>query len=111
MAGEQLVHGGVLCGEAEATAHRDGIADHVVAGHAGGALVGEGEGREDADGCGLAGAVGAEQRADRAARDVEVDAVQRALVAVALHEAMGFDGRGRGHALESARLDGRFQWV
>jgi hypothetical protein len=49
--------------------------------------------REDADGGGLARAVGAEQAEDRAGRDLEVEAVERADVArIGLDEAVGLDG-------------------
>ena len=53
---------------------------------------GFGQRGEDADRGGLAGAVRAEHRADGAARHVEVDAVERGLLAVALDETDGFNG-------------------
>ena len=51
------------------------------------AAVGADQGREDLDDRGLAGAVRAEQREDRALGDVEVDAVEHEVVAVGLAQA------------------------
>jgi hypothetical protein len=52
------------------------------------------ERREDLHGGGLAGAVGAEQPEDRAARDLQVEAVERAdVLPVRLGEASGFNCR------------------
>ena len=56
-AGQVLVDGGVLPGEADDRTQGCGVADHVVPGHLGPALVGLQEGGEDANGRGLAGAV------------------------------------------------------
>ena len=75
-AGEEPVDGRVLRREPEAAAHGHGVAQDVVAGDVRRALVGPGQGGQDADGRGLAGAVRAEHRADGAARDVEVDTVE-----------------------------------
>ena len=85
-AGEELVEGGVLAGDADDAAHRGGLGDHVVAGHPGRAAVGAGHGGEHADGGGLAGAVGAEHAEDAARRDLEVDAGDGHVLAVALAE-------------------------
>ena len=52
---------------------------HVEAGHARRARVGDGQGGEDADGGGLPGAVRPEQAADGARGDLERDAVERRL--------------------------------
>ena len=64
--GEQRVDGRVLRGEAQHLAHVARRRQHVDAGHARRARVGDGEGGEDADGGGLPGAVGPEQAADGA---------------------------------------------
>ena len=79
-------------------ADRVGLADDVVAEHARAAGVGAQQRGEHADRRRLAGAVGAEHAVDRAARDGEVDAVDRARLAERLDEAGGLDGRGRAHA-------------
>ena len=77
-AGQVLVDGGVLAGEADPGAQRAGVADDVEPGDAGAARVGLEERREDAHGRGLAGPVGTEDAEDGAPRDLEVDAVERA---------------------------------
>ena len=66
-AGQQLVEGGVLCGHADAALHRGGLADHVVAGDACRAGVGQRQRGEDPHRGGLARAVGAEHAQDRPA--------------------------------------------
>ena len=87
LAGEQAVHGRELPGDADRRADRVGIAGRVLARHPELAAVGADQGREDLDDRGLAGAVGAEQREDRALGDVEVDAVEHEVVAVGLAQA------------------------
>ena len=85
-AGQVLVHRGVLAGEPDVLAHPGGVADDVEARHARGAVVGQQQGRQDADGRRLAGAVRAEQPEDAARLDVKVDAAKRVDVAVALSQ-------------------------
>ena len=97
--GQVLVHGGVLAGEPDVLAHLGGIADDVVARNARGAVVGQQQGRQDANGRRLAGAVRAEQPEDAARLDVKVDAAKRVDVAVALAQPSGLDGGGALHAL------------
>ena len=82
-AGEVLVHGGVLAGEADALAHRLRVGGDVEAQHLGPAGVRPEDGGEDADGRGLAGAVGAEQAEHGAGGDGEIDAGEGADVAEA----------------------------
>ena len=76
-----------------------GLRPHVEAGHLRLALVGAGEGGEDAHRGRLAGAVGPEDGGDRAHRHLQVDAVEGSGGAVPLHQAAGVDreahvGRG-----------------
>ena len=93
-AGQVLVDGGVLPGQADGAAHRIGLGDHVVAEHRGAARVGAQDGGEDAHDGGLARPVRAEQTEHRARLDLERDAVERPHVAAGedLHEVVGFDG-------------------
>ena len=90
-AGEVLVDGRVLAGEADRLADALGVLDHVEAADAGVAGVGDEQGGQDADGGRLAGAVGAEHTEDGAASDGEVDALQRLRLAEVLDEALGLD--------------------
>ena len=55
---------------------RSRVAQHVVSGDGAGARVGAGEGGEDLDGGGLAGAVGPEEPEDGAGFDGDVHAAQ-----------------------------------
>jgi hypothetical protein len=80
LAGEQLVHRRELAGDADRRADRVGLPGQVVTGDLHLAGVGADQGGQDVDGGGLAGAVGAEQREDRALGDLEVDAVEHDLV-------------------------------
>jgi hypothetical protein len=93
LAGEQVVHGGELAGDADGGADRVGVRGQVVPRDPNLPGVGLDQGRQDLHGGGLAGAVGAEQREDGARRDGEVDAVQDEVVAVGL--AQSGDGYGR----------------
>ena len=98
-AGEQLVEGGVLPGDADDAAHGRGVGDDVEAGDPGRAARRAGQRGEHADGGRLAGAVGAEHAED-AARPATARSTSAHgdLVAVALAEALGLDHRGRhGH--------------
>jgi hypothetical protein len=98
-AGQVLVHGGVLAGEPDVLAHLGGIADHVEAGNPRGAIVGQQQGRQDANGRRLTGPVRAEQPEDAARLDVKVHTAKRVDVAVALTQPGGLDGGGALHAL------------
>ena len=90
-AGEEAVDGGFLRGDADAAAHLIGLVDDVEAGHRPRALGGDGEGGEDADRGGLAGAVVAEQAEHGAGRHVEVEIAEGPEVVVALAEPLGPD--------------------
>ena len=90
--GEVLVDGGVLAGEADALAHLVGLPDDVEPEDRGATGVGLEDRGEDADGGGLAGAVGAEQSEDGAGGHGEVDAVEGVHVAEVLHQTLGEDG-------------------
>ena len=92
-AGRVHVDAVLLADDADRVADAHGLGEHVVAGDAGAARVGGGEGGEDADGRGLARPVGAEQAEDGARLDLEVEAVERTDVArIGLDEAVGLDG-------------------
>jgi hypothetical protein len=69
-----------------------GLADHVQAEDLGPPAVRRKDGGEDADGGGLAGAVGAEEPEHGARRDREVDAVEGDHVAEAFGQALHQDG-------------------
>ena len=101
-AGEHVVDGGGLAGEADPLLDALGIADDVDAGDDGGAGVGAGEGREHVDGRRLAGAVGAEEREDLAAGDLEVETVEDDLASERLSQAPDVDGGGC-HRMASLR--------
>jgi hypothetical protein len=66
LAGEQPVHGGELAGQADRTADLVGVTVQVVAGDVDVPGVGTDQRGQDVHGGGLAGAVGPEQREDRA---------------------------------------------
>jgi len=90
-AGEDLVDGGELAGEADAPAHLARVAGDVEAGHLGAAAVEADERGQDAHGGGLAGAVGAEQAVDRALRYGQVEPVEGVFLAVSLLQPNGCD--------------------
>ena len=90
-AGQQLVDRRELPGEADRRADLGGLRDHVLAGDVRGAGVGLQQRGQDADGRGLAGAVGAEEGEHLARCDVEVDAVEHGEVAVGLAQPPGDD--------------------
>jgi hypothetical protein len=99
-AGEQRVDGCVLGREADAPAHLGGLREHVEPRHRGRALVGLGEGGEDPDGGGLAGAVGPQHGRDGARGHGHVDPVERSLGTVPLHQAGRLDSvAARHHSL------------
>ncbi len=87
-----LIDRGVLAGEADQTAHGVGIGADVVAEHARLAGVGRQQRGEDADGGGLAGAVGSEDPVHRPCGDGQVQPVDGAGLAERLGEAPGLDG-------------------
>ena len=82
---------------AAAAAHLERVALGVEAEHLGAAGAGADQVHEDADRGGLAGAVGAEETEDLAARHGQVDAIERAHVAVRLDEALKADRRAVAH--------------
>jgi len=91
-AAEDLVDGRVLAEQPDAVADLRGLADHVEAGDPGPAAVGPQQGGQDPHRGGLAGAVGAEQPADRALGDGQVEAVEGVGRAVALAQPLGQNG-------------------
>ena len=91
-AGQQVVDGGVLGGEADAPAHLGALGGDVEAGDGRRAHGGVGERGEDAHGRGLAGAVRPEHGGDGAGAHLEVDALEGEVVAVALHQPAGDHG-------------------
>jgi hypothetical protein len=97
-AGEDLVDGGELPGEADRPPHLRRVRDHVEAVDAERASVEAEERREDAHDGGLAGPVGAEQREDGARWDVEVDVAEDLQVLEGLPQSVDADRGGRaGH--------------
>jgi hypothetical protein len=72
-AGEVLVHGRVLTGQADQLPHLVGLAHHVVPADLRVPGIGREEGGQDAYGRGFSGAVGAEQTEDTAGADGQVD--------------------------------------
>ena len=95
MAGEVLVDRGVLPGHAEQLAHLVRWRPDVDAEDLGLAAVDLQQGRQHAEHGGLAGAVGAEHAEDLAAAYLQVDAVDGAVVAEGLDQAVRGD-RERG---------------
>src|SRR5205085_469148 len=86
------ISGAATSVEADRAAYGRRFGLHVEPRDASAALVGRGQRREYPDGGGFARAVGSQQRADGAARDLEVDAGERGGIAVALDEPGGFNG-------------------
>jgi hypothetical protein len=86
-------------GHPDRGADRVGLPSDVMAGDAHVTAVGGDQRREDLDGGGLAGTVGAEQREDRALGDSQIDAVEHDLVPEALAEADRRQRRRRGKQL------------
>ena len=91
-AGEHLVDGGVLAGEADAEPDGLRMAGDVDAEHGRVALLERDDGREDAHGGRLAGAVGAEEPQHRAGIDAERHAVERDDLAELLADVLHHDG-------------------
>ena len=89
VAGEHLVDGGGLAGEADAALDLLGSRDDVEPGDARRAGVGPDERREDVDGRRLARAVRPEQGEHRAAATCEVEAVEHLVFAESLAQARG----------------------
>jgi len=96
-AGEQLVERGVLPGHADHPADGRRLAGDVEPGDPAGAGVGRRHRGEHADGGRLPGAVGPEDAEDASGRHLEVDPVDRHLLAVDLAEALGLDHRSVNH--------------
>ena len=88
-AGEVLVDGRVLAGQADAGADLVGVRGDVVAGDDRAPLIRDEQRREDPHCRGLAGTVGSEQPEDPADGDLEVEVVERGDRAVALDESLG----------------------
>ena len=93
LAGEQVVDGGELAGDADRGAYRVGVLGQVVTGDPDLAGVGADQGGQDLNRGRLAGAVGTEQGEDRSVGDGQVDAVEHYLVAVRLPQAGHHDRR------------------
>src|SRR5690606_34212849 len=93
-AGEHLVDGGELPGETDRLAHLRGLFGDIEPGDDGLPGIRPQQGREDAHERRLAGAVRAEQREDRAARDVEFDPSQHVQVPVGLLDSTDLDRGG-----------------
>jgi hypothetical protein len=87
LAGQEGVHRGKLPGDPDHVAHRVGLARHVVTGDAGIATVGADQRGQDLHRRRLAGTVWTEQGEDRPLGDVQVDAVERRLLAERLAQA------------------------
>jgi hypothetical protein len=96
-AGEVLVHGRELARQPDHRSQLQRVADDVEAGDPGRAGVRLDQGREDADGRRLAGAVGPEEPEDGSGLDREVDPLQRLDLPERLLEAVGTDDHVVGH--------------
>ena len=88
-----LVDGGVLTGETDHAAYRLGLVGDVEAQDAGVAAVGLEDGRQDAHGRCLAGAVRTQQPEHGSGRHRQVDPVERHDRTKALCQALDLDGR------------------
>ena len=109
-AGEVLVDGGKLAGETDPRPNRGWIVGDVDAEHVGRPGVWAQDGREDADGGGLAGAVRPEKSQHRAGRHDQVDAVECDDLAVTLGQSFRDDGvRGAGHGVDNCSIIQRRQ--
>jgi hypothetical protein len=93
LAGEQVVDRGELAGDADRGADRIGISSQIMTGDPHVAAVEADQRRQDLHRGGLAGAVGAEQREDRPAGNMQVDAVQHHLIPERLPQPDRRDGR------------------
>nr|WP_267277992.1 hypothetical protein [Arthrobacter sp. CDRTa11] len=105
-AGEEFVDGGELSRHANGPADPARFIGHGMAAHHGGAPVSLDQGGEDLDGCGFTGTVGAEQGKHPAAFDLQIDAVQNAVLAETLSQAADIEGEVRGGSC--AGHDGSF---
>ena len=90
--GEDLIHGGVLTGEANPSPHLHRVADDVETGDGGTTSVGLDQCRQDAYGGRLAGTVRAEYPVHGLVRDSEIEPVECLRFAVALLESLGEHG-------------------
>ena len=94
LGGEVRVQHGVVRDEADGLAHRHGVLAHVVAGHLDLAAAGGEQRGEHAQGGRLAGAVGAEDAQEPAARHPERDALEHLTAAERLAQALDLDLEG-----------------
>ncbi len=91
-AGKLGIAGHILRNDADAAAHRVGIADDVVSGHHRRAAGGRNQRGEHADERAFARAVGSEQAEDLAALHREADVIHRQQRAKAFADALHVDG-------------------
>ena len=97
-AGEVLVHGRVLPGQADPSAKARRVADDVEPGDARLPAIGPQQRRQDPHGGRLAGAVRAQQAEHRSRLGAQVHGAEGEDVAVALAQLPGLDRRLAGHA-------------
>jgi hypothetical protein len=91
-AGQVFVDRRELTGQADGTADRVGLFQHVDARHHSSSAVGPQQGGQAADGGRLARAVRPEQAEDRALGHVEIDTVQGPYVTEGLDQTFGING-------------------
>jgi len=91
LAGQHVVDGRVLAGEADRAPDADWVGEQVVPGDGGGARVRAEQCGQDADQRGLARAILAEEGDDLALGDRQVNAVENLLVPESLADAQGFN--------------------
>ncbi len=91
--GEQVVHGRELSGDPDVRPHPVRVGGHVVTGDLHDARIGRNQGRKNADHCGLAGPVRAQQREDRALVRGQVHLVEYEMAAERLAHVVGHDPR------------------
>jgi hypothetical protein len=89
LAGQHVVDGGVLAGEADRPPDADRVGQQVMAGHGGGPGVRPQQRGEDADQGGLARAVGAKEGDDLARGHGQVNPVEDGLAPEGLADAHG----------------------
>ena len=89
--GEQVIEGRVLCGHADRAPYRGCLRHDVVSGDPRVTAVGDREGRQDAHGGGLAGAVGAEHAQDGSGRHLQAYPGESLRFPVTLGEGLGLD--------------------
>src|ERR687892_2443035 len=118
--GEVLIDGRELSGQAHSAAYRGGLAHDIVTEHPRDARVRAQQRGKDADGGGLAGAIGSEYAVDAALRNREVDTVECPCGAKPLRQCVRLDREFAGnvvcrsnHPLEcsSVRPNGQVNWT